>query len=197
MTIDDQMQSAVSAIRAQRLTDARAILEDVLDRHPDQANARWMLVQCLDSLGEREPLLRHVAKLLENDPRNVEAVNRMADFLHQRNFPLWPALDAYRAYLGQNPGDTTARFNLAYYLGKDGAFAEAVEAYEQALAGRVAAPEEAHVNIANLCMDHLHDNDRAREHLERAIELNPRYKGGWYNLGNLSERLGQRERAKE
>ena len=195
MGIDQELQTAVTAIRAQRLDEAIAVLGDVLKQRPGHVDARWLLIQVFARQGERDRALQQASALLQSVPGNLEAINRVADYLHQRAWPLDPATDAYRAYLDNHSDDANAAFNLAFYLGKDGEFEPAVAMYQRALDLGIDAPEEAQVNIANICMDHLYDNEQAQTHLERALELNPRYKGAWYNLGNLSERLGDRERA--
>ncbi|MEE4217893.1 MAG: sulfotransferase [Xanthomonadales bacterium] len=109
--------------------------------------------------------------------------------------PLKDALQAARRRLEEHPGSPDAMFNLAYYLGKDGQFQAAIEAYRKALKMGVSAPEEAQLNIANIYMDHLHDHDKAIRHFHQARSLNPRYAPVYHNLGNLAEQLGDRVKA--
>jgi len=97
--------------------------------------------------------------------------------------------------LAQQPGSANAAFNYAYYLAKDAQFEAAINMYRRALKLGVSAPEEAYLNIANIYMDHLSNNDKARKHLQRALAKNPRYAGAYHNLGNLSEQLGDRDEA--
>lgn len=193
--MNQQLQTAAAAIQSGRTDDAIRILLDILERNEKRTDARWMLIRSFEQSRDRERALEQVSALLRHGSDELETINQAAAFLHQRAWPLGAATSAYRAYLESRPRDANAAFNLAFYLGKDGEYEEAVLIYEMALELGVAAPEEAHVNIANLCMDALYDNERAQRHLERALELNPRYKGAWYNLGNLHERLGDRGRA--
>jgi Tfp pilus assembly protein PilF len=97
--------------------------------------------------------------------------------------------------LAQQPGSANAAFNYAYYLAKDTQFEAAINMYRRALKLNVSAPEEAYLNIANIYMDHLHANEKARKYLQKALARNPRYAGAYHNLGNLSEQLGDRDEA--
>lgn len=133
--------------------------------------------------------------LLEKAAGKLAAIDRLAGLARQRGLPLDDVLQAYRQYLELFPRSPDAAFNLAYYLGKDGQFEAAIEAYRQALKLGVSAPEEAQLNIANIYMDHLHDHKKAAHHFQEARALNPRYAPVYHNLGNLAEQLGDRVKA--
>jgi len=72
-----------------------------------------------------------------------------------------------------------------------------VDLYRRALELAIGQPEEVHLNIGNLYMDHLRDTERAKEEFNRALAINPRYAGAYYNLGNLAEQSGDRQLATE
>lgn len=115
--------------------------------------------------------------------------------LQQKSYPLKKALDAYDSYLASQPASSNAVFNCAWYLARDGQFESAIRMYRRALELGIDRPEEAHLNIANIFMDHLRDNERAREEFQEALAINPRYVSAYHNLGNLAEQLGDREQA--
>lgn len=137
-----------------------------------------------------------IKSLLKQAGHNLAAIDQIADHLYHHQAPLEPVLMAYKKYLSEKPGDAVAAFNYAYYLSKDGQFEAAVNNYRQALRLKVGTPEEVHLNIANIYMDHLNDSDQAKSHLLQALNINPNYPSAYYNLGNLSEQGGDRSEAR-
>jgi len=137
-----------------------------------------------------------IQSLLKKAGYNLAAINQIASYLYQGRAPLEPALKAYKRYLSKRPADATASFNYAYYLSRDGQFEAAVEKYRRALRLNIGTPEEVHLNIANIYMDHLKDSDSAKVHLQQALKINPGYSSAYYNLGNLSEQVGDRPEAR-
>jgi len=187
-----KLQLAIDAIQNNRPEEAIAILQAVVAHMPDNQQARWMLAECLDARNDVDGAQQHFAEFLRHAPDDLNLIDQVASHLLSRARPLQPALEAYRAYLERKPDAANAVFNCAWYLGKDEQFEAAVEMYRRALALGIDAPEEVHLNIANLCMDHLADDETARKHLLQAIELRPGYFGAHYNLGNLAEQDGDR-----
>jgi len=187
-----KLQLAIDAIQGNRPEEAIAILRTVVAHMPDNQQARWMLAECLDAGNDIEGAQQQLVEFLRHAAGDLNLINQVASHLLSRARPLKPALDAYRDYLERNPDAPNAVFNYAWYLGKDEQFEAAVEMYRRALELGIDAPEEVHLNIANLCMDHLADDDLARKHLLEAIELRPGYFGAHYNLGNLAEQDGDR-----
>jgi len=139
--------------------------------------------------------LAQIHQLLQQNRNNLSAINQVAQVLLARRFPLGQALQAYADYLTSQPGSANAAYNHAWYLARDGQFEAAVRLYRRALELGIDQPEEVHLNIANLYMDHLDDEDRAREALHAALAIRPDYYGAHYNLGNLAEQKGNREQA--
>lgn len=197
MTIDTDFQAAVSAIKAQRFKVARELLADLLARQSDNMQARWLLVQTLEAQGESGKALDQLRILLDHVRKDLPAIDRVAAHMHRRRYPLAPVLDAYQKFLIDQPGAAVAAFNYAWYLAKTGEFEAAIQWYQRALASGISTPEEVHLNIATICMDHLYARDAAREHLAKALELNPGYASAFYNLGNLAEQEGDRDKASD
>jgi tetratricopeptide (TPR) repeat protein len=132
---------------------------------------------------------------LQENKNSLPAINRGALLLQQKSFPLAQALKAYDSYLVHQPDSASGAFNHAWYLAKDGQFESAIRVYRRALELGIDLPEEVHLNIANIYMDHLRDSEKARDELQRALARNPRYVGAYHNLGNLAEQLGDRDQA--
>lgn len=134
----------------------------------------------------------NIQSLFRQAGKNLPAIDRLANQLLQRRCPLKHALRAYKDYLTYKPGSASAAFNYAYYLGKDAQFEAAINMYKRALKLGINAAEEVHLNITNIYMDQLRNEGKARVHLQKALSINPKYGGAYFNLGNLEEQAGDR-----
>tara|TARA_R110002096_G_scaffold154_19_gene861 strand:+ start:762 stop:2435 length:1674 start_codon:yes stop_codon:yes gene_type:complete len=197
MTPDPILQQALSAIRQQHFADAIVLLEGLLNRQPGNIDARWLLVKTLESAANPQGAEDQLRQLLLHMKKNLPAIDQVAAYVRQRGYPLKHVLTAYSKYIETKPGSANAAFNYAFNLARDGQFEKSIEAYKRALKCGIDAPEEVHLNIANIYMDHLHASEQAQAHLQQAIKLNPAYASAYYNLGNLSEQLGDRPGASE
>lgn len=137
-----------------------------------------------------------IQSLLKQAGNNLSAIDQVANYLHQRRLPLEPVLRAYKKYLALRPGSARAVYNHAYYLSRDGQFEAAIDRYRHSLKLGIDAPEEVHLNIANIYMDHLKSSEKAKAHLQQALALKQDYASAYYNLGNLSEQEGDRIEAR-
>ena len=196
MTINQKMQNAVTAIRQQQFSHAILLLNDVLSSEPNQLQARWLLLQAYESLGQTDAALEQLKLMLQQVSHDLAAIDQLAAHTLKRGYPLKPVLLAFSSHLARQPGSANGHFNYAWHLAKDGQFEAAISRYQQALQSGISSPEEVHLNIANIYTDQLHSNNKAKAHLEQALKLNPRYSNAYFNLGNLSEQNGQRSEAK-
>ena len=167
----------------------------LMTTHPDDLRARWLLIQSLERQRKMEAALDELRTLLARVEKDLPAIDRIAEHMRRRRYPLDAVLRAYGKYLSFQPKSAVAAFNYAYNLARDGQFDAAIKMYKQSLELGISDPEEVHLNIANIFMDQLHDHAEARAHLEKALAQNPAYSSAYYNLGNLAEQEGDRQAA--
>jgi tetratricopeptide (TPR) repeat protein len=126
---------------------------------------------------------------------SLSLIDQVAGFMRHKRVGLDTVLSAYEQYLSHHPDSPNAAFNYAYNLAWEARFDAAIHWYKRSLELRIDTPEEVHLNIANIYMEHLRSHDSARAHLEKALDLNPNYSAAYYNLGNLAEQQGNRDEA--
>src|SRR5210317_719186 len=117
--------------------------------------------------------LNQMHAFLHQNAANLPAIDQVAMLLLQKGFPLEQALKAYQNYLERRPTSPNAAYNYAWYLARDGQFESAIGWYQQALERGIGQPEEVHLNMGNIYMDHLRDNIKARKAFEAALAINP------------------------
>jgi tetratricopeptide (TPR) repeat protein len=82
------------------------------------------------------------------------------------------AVKAYQDALGLVPDALDARYNYALVLKQSGHLKEAAAQLETVLS-RYPNESRAHLALGNLCAQQLKDDDRARQHYSRVLELEP------------------------
>src|ERR1035437_3823660 len=105
------------------------------------------------------------------DPAWFEAQYNTGVLAHRlRNYPL--ALPSYENALAIQPDSTDARYNFALALKAAGYATDAAAEFKKILS---ANPGEvrAHLALANLCAQSLHDPAQARSHYLKVLELEP------------------------
>ncbi|WP_374675869.1 sulfotransferase [Ideonella sp.] len=105
------------------------------------------------------------------------------------------AAGVYGQLLSRHPDWLDGWYNLGQALWRARRFEEAMAAYQRALDGGIARPEEVHLNRSVLLARHLARPDDARHELQQALRHHPGYTPAWLNLGNLYEQTGDREQA--
>jgi Flp pilus assembly protein TadD len=124
--------------------------------------------QSANRLSEASRAYRRAAQL---DPAFFEAdYNLGLVATKARNWPA--ALAAYEQALAIEPDSPNARYNFALVLGQANYLADAVNELERLLAGY---PNEtrAHLALANLYAQKLHQPAKARLHYEKVLDLDP------------------------
>ncbi len=191
------LQDAVEAARDRRFDEAAEILGALLSGQPGNEQARWLMIQSLEQLRRFDDLIEQVDQLLRHVSRDLAKITQVAMFVSQRGYALDGVVRALGRFSERNPTSAVAAYNHAFYLGRNGQHRESIARYQRALELGIKAPEEVHLNMANTFMDHLQDDDKARQHLEAALAANPGYAKAHFNLGNLAERQGDRKEAQK
>jgi putative PEP-CTERM system TPR-repeat lipoprotein len=84
----DLLASAISALRlAGDAGRGETLVRDWLETAPNDANARLVLAELLQSAGRAEAALTEYVRVIEGDPDNVAALNNAAWFAHERKDP--------------------------------------------------------------------------------------------------------------
>ena len=115
--------------------------------------------------------LRWYQSAAELDPAWFEAQYNTGVLAHKlRNYPL--ALPSYENALAIQPDSADARYNFALALKAAGHAPDAADELKKIIA---ANPGEvrAHLALANLCAQSLHDTAQARTHYLKVLELEP------------------------
>ena len=138
----------------------------------------------------------NLQKMILIEPGLVDSYDRLANTYAQvGDYP--NACRTYHALLLHRPKLAQAHFNLAYYLKQNAQFDESITSYKAALENGIEQAEEVYLNIAVIYTDHLQKHDEAEKYLNMALELNAEYIPALYNLANLYEDSGNKEKTLE
>lgn len=105
------------------------------------------------------------------------------------------AISVYESVLRAAPHLADSWYNLGLLRRRAGRPEAALEAYDQALARGVTAPEEIRLNKAVVLSEDLRRPEAARAELGTALRLRPDYLPALLNLGNLHEERGDADAA--
>lgn len=100
------------------------------------------------------------------------------------------AADLLKAWLQQHPDDADGWFNLGWCQRQLLDPHAALASYQRAIDAGLADPEQAHLNMAAVKAEVLHDVAGARASLKAALAIQPGFVLAWQNLGQLEEDVG-------
>jgi len=185
-----------AALQARRPRDAEVLLTAVLQADPNDHAALRAMANVRAMLGDLDGAIEQFRRLIRLTAEPLTLINELAGFC-QRFGRQDAMLPVYERFLKTHPGSAVGHYNYAWYAGKAGKPQMALDHFQKALDLGIGRPEEAHLNMANVCSGGLRDDARARGHLEKALALKPGYPAAQFNLGHLAEQEGKLEEARE
>lgn len=172
--------------------------EQALRHQPDDPEVHLAMGDALLSLNEHEAAVQHLSAATLIDPDFVEAYEVMSDAYAELDmYEL--SMGAAREALKRDPTSWMALANIAYGLGRQGRFAEAIEIYQHVLK-MVSDPERRFRALWELGWDCFETDqyEQALDYTEQAIgsveQPNPIL---FFNKGLILLALGRVEEAEE
>ena len=139
----DLLKDAVSLHQSNRLADAAKIYKEILDKFPDNPDALHLLGLAQHRMGESVAGIQLMEKALECNPNLLGArFNSANAYFETGRFE--EAETAFRIFLSQNPGHSSALSAMGRLLLRRGALDEAKAAFDQVCA----ESRDARLNLA-------------------------------------------------
>ncbi len=125
-------QRAIELLRQNRIADAKAALEAIVEEQPGNARAKAYLAAAELQSGAVEKAMTRASQLLEADPDNPDLHELLAQ-AHMQNQDWAQAEKQWRTVLQQRPNSEEARFQLANALLQLGRFPEGLQEVTRAV----------------------------------------------------------------
>ena len=125
-------QRAIEMLRQDRIAEARALLEAIVEQEPGNARAQAYLAAAELQSGEVEKAMERAHRLLKADPRNPD-LHELLGQAHMLNRDWALAEKQWRAALRERPNSEEARFQLANTLLQLGHFQEGLQEVARAV----------------------------------------------------------------
>jgi tetratricopeptide (TPR) repeat protein len=155
------------AERQQLRDSARRAYQHVLDKDPKNYEALHGLARLYVDMGDRERAVAAYQQLLKSHPK--EAVLSFELGMAYARWKQWePALSHLQTALDLDPENRQCAHTLGYCLARAGRANEALEVFKKA-----DGEAQAHYNLARM-LHHLKQDDLSREHLNSALEADPK-----------------------
>ncbi len=172
--LDAAEKTEESAVRAQRLNQARKAFEQALGLDPSNTRAALGLARVCDQEGDylsAEAGYREVLRIYANDGQLAAAQVAQVWYdlgMCQARQKSWDeAVEALQKAAKLSPGNTTYSSHLGWALARSGQYEAALKHFR-----RTVGPARAHYNLA-LMMNHLGYEDHCRQYLHAALKIDP------------------------
>jgi len=151
--------------------EASVLLEEAVRLRPDDPQTHYGLGVTLAAQGRLDEAITHYREALRLRPRDASAYNNLGNALaRQGHFD--DAVVQYREAIALDPAHARAHRNLGHALALSGHLKEAIWYYDESL--RLHPEAETHVDLAGVLV-RAGDIAAARQHLEQALALEPRF----------------------
>ncbi|MEX2114510.1 MAG: tetratricopeptide repeat protein [Pirellulales bacterium] len=185
---DSLLQTALELHRAQRIDEARAVYQQIVDAQPQRADALGLLGIALRQLGRNAEALEYLRRAVTLDPTQAAHWGNLGE-VHRLLGNADEALACYAQAVRLAPFVAELHSNLGSLLQDAGRFDEAAASYAAALGCDPNHPD-AHYNLGNL-QQISRQWDQAAQSYRRALALRPNFIQAMCNLGNLLRERGE------
>jgi len=120
----------------ERWKDARALLMQALEQHPQDTDLLYELAMVLERMGRHDEMERHLRRIIELRPDHPHAHNALGYSLADRGIRLEEAYRLIERALALSPGDPYITDSLAWVVFRQGQAGRAAELLRQAYAAR-------------------------------------------------------------
>jgi tetratricopeptide (TPR) repeat protein len=191
-SLDELMQQAITAERAENYVEFENVMRKGIQLYPNEARFYYGLGITLQRAGKLEEAIAAYRKAIELDPKYATAYYNLGVVLSDLG-KKEEAITAYRKAIEFDPKDAAAYHNLGNRLSELGKKEEAIAAYRKAieLDPKYAT---AYYNLGVVLSD-LGKKEEAIAAYRKAIELDPKDVKAYNNLGSQLSDLGKKEEA--
>ncbi len=178
--------------RAGRLSDAERIYRQILDAHPNNADALHLLGLAAYQAGRHERAVELIRGAIRNQPKNAQFLNNLGTVYLALAKPR-KAVSCFYQALEIDPKSADAHYNLANALAEQGRPDAAIARYERALE---IDPDsaDAHNNLGSV-LQKQGRLDEATACYDRALEIDPDCAEAHKNLGGVLSAQGRLDEA--
>lgn len=188
------ISNALNLLNSNKSQAAREVLDNILNQTPDNLHAHQLLVKYAFKSKNYALAEKHLLSLLKLQPTVDNYINSLVElYTFQKRWQDIANLYLNIALIQAN--NSTIHFNCAYYLKLAGKFEQAITHYNKTLALGISQDYEVSLNLAIIYSEHLGEPNKAIDILLKANSKYPDNDAILYNLANVYEQLGNKEKA--
>lgn len=168
--------------------DALRVLQEAIDKNPQNEGAIYEIAFCYDQLGEYEKSIECYSNFIDENPYSFTAWYNLGNaYLKIENYE--QAIWAYDYCVIINDGFGPVHFNLGNaYLSLD-KFTKAIESFETSI--RLDGDDPMAYCYIGESYEQLEQYELAKHYYQRSLELAPLLPEGWLGLGIVEDLEGR------